>query len=162
MKVVNTVVYPRDELNPPVHLLAMFHDAYPALTLEHFIQAPGRDLWLGAALVSGDVYSVCAPDIGLRAAFTWRSAKTRQTVLQRPLPKAARYPAGVVIGLQQIGLAMPGVSAVAVGAELPGPRYDYTLGMAFAALGYYLCGRDYLPEQLTDLVDRVRREYVET
>ncbi len=49
-----------------------------------------------------------------------------------------------------------------MGNEPPGPRFDYGSGMAVAALWHDLYQLNYTIDTLIDIVDRTRREYVES
>jgi galactokinase len=148
--------------DPPVRLLVHFQQLFPEIAPDYILQAPGRDIWLAGIAAAGETYTIHAPDVEGRTEFTCRTAKAKRTVLNRPLPKWARYPAGVALALQQAGLSVPGVAAVAVGEEPVGLRYDYALGMAFAALWHELLARPYTSDSLIELCEWVRREYVET
>jgi len=147
--------------DPPLRLIAAYYTAFPEQAPEWYLETPGRDMWIAAKLTADDVVTVAAGDLDSRASFTWRSAKTKRTVTNRPLPRWARFLAGLVLALTDLGMRVPGMEAVIVGDELAGPRYEHALGMAFAALVYRLQARDVTINQLVDLVDRVRREYVD-
>ena len=148
--------------DPPLRLLATFHEIYPALEPTYIIQAPGRELWVAAAVSEAEAFTIHAPDLEGRVSFSWRTAKNKRTLLNRPLPSWARYPAGVILRLCADGLDADGVEAVVLGAERLGPRYDYSLGIAFAALLHTLHDQPYTADSLLDVVEKVRREYVET
>jgi len=148
------------DINPPLRLLAAFQDTYPDQTPERIVEAPGREMWVAADLSSDHVFTLIAPDFGGRTSFTWQSAKTKHTLLNRPLPSWARYPAGVILTLGGDGLQTPGLHAVFVGEEPAGPRYDYAAAMAMAALLHDLNGRACTAESLIEIVDRVRRDYM--
>jgi hypothetical protein len=156
------VTFPISSANPPVRLLAAFQHAYPSLSPEWFMQAPGRDMWLLAAPCSNETFSIYAAELDQRTTFNWRTAKAKRTIASRPLPRWARYPAGVVLALQEDGLSAPGVEAAILGDEPAGPRYEHALGITLAALWYDLLAQPYTPAGLIDLLDRVRRDYVDT
>jgi galactokinase len=118
-------------------------------------------MWLAAAVVQNEAFNIHMPDLGGRASFSWRTAKFKRTLLNRPLPNWARYPAGVIVTLCADGLDVEGIDVVAVGEEPSGPRFDYALGMAFAALWHTLHERPYTAESLLEIVERVRRTYIE-
>lgn len=147
--------------DPPLRLLTAFQDIYPSASPEHLIQAPGREMWTAALTLSEAKYTIHAPDLQSRATFNWRSAKFKQTTLKRPLPRWSRYAAGVVYILGADGADVPGVEVVVLGNEVTGPRYNYSIGIGLAALLHTLMERDYTPESLIALLERVRREYVE-
>ncbi len=146
--------------DPPIRLLAAFNEVYPSLSPSHVIQPPGRDMWIAAAVNTTREYTLHASDLGGRTKLNWRSAKQKMTVLRRPLPRWARYPAGVIYLLGDTGIEVDGVDVVIVGDEAHGPRYDFALGVTVAALWYELNDLPYTPESLIDLVERVRREYI--
>jgi len=124
------------------------------------VGVPGRDVWIAACTEDGREYTVEAADHEASTRFSHRSAKTVQTVLKRPLPGWARYPAGVVSMLGDSGLAIPGFHAIVLGDEPPGPRYDFSVGVVFAAFCHALAGETYTPDTLVDVVEQVRREYL--
>lgn len=126
------------------------------------MRAPGRDMWIAAARASAEEFTlVMADSEGAKATFNLQSAKVKRTVMQRPLPRWARYPAGVTLILAQEGLDVIGLKMVVIGDEPPGPRYDYGLGIVFAALWQELHGMSYTVDDLIAIVDRARRDYVE-
>lgn len=148
--------------DPPVRLFLAFQQNFPDATLEWMAQAPGREMWAAAAVHPGDEITLALADDELRATFSFRSARFKQTVLQRPLPLWARYPAGVIVALREAGLESDGLRVVLAGDEPPGPRHDHAMGMALAALWHDLCGQPYTAESLLEIVEQVRRTYVET
>ena len=150
-----------DNLNPPVRLLAGFHNAFPGQTPAFIVNVPGREMWVAAASTDWNDYTLHAPDLEGRTRFSLRSAKFKQTVLKRPLPRWAYFPAGVILALTADGLDVSGVSAVIVGDETHGIRYEYALGMTVAALWHTILERPYNESDLTDIVERVRRDYVQ-
>jgi hypothetical protein len=148
--------------NPPLHLIAAFNRHFPQATAQWVIQAPTHDAWIAAATGEPDGYTyalACAERPG-RALFTRQSARARQTVLRRPLPDWARYPAGVILDLGAAGLDVPSIRAVVLGEETTSPRYEYGLGVAVAALWHTICAQPYTADTLREIVDRVRREYI--
>jgi galactokinase len=147
--------------NPPLRLLVAFQDAFPGLAPEWMVQVPGRDMWLAAVPHQRGEFTIVVPDLDASTTFNLRSAKARRTVLNRPLPDWARYPAGVTQILAQGGLDSTGLDAIIVGEEPAGPRYHYALGMAVAALIHDLHAKPYTADSLMAVVEQVRREYVE-
>lgn len=146
--------------DPPVRLLAAFQQAFPDQAIDWMVRAPGRDTWIAAARTDDNELTVAAPDLEAKTTFSLQSARTRKTVMQRPLPKWARYPAGVTLALDNAGLDMIGLNLVVIADEPPGPQFDYSLGIAFAALWYGIHQREYTIDRLIEVVDRARREYV--
>lgn len=153
---------PIEQTNPPLRLLAAFQAIYPGQIPALIVQAPGREMWVAALMSDSQGFTIHAPDLEARTHFDWRSAKFKRTVLNRPLPGWARYSAGVIHTLCAEGMDLAGLEAVAVGEEPSGPRYDYALGMAFAALWHTLHQRAYDQNSLLDLMERVRRTYMES
>lgn len=147
--------------NPPVMLLAAFTEAFPDHVMQFLARAPGREMWIAASYSGDESVTVVAPESEGRATFNLQSAKIKQTITRRPLPRWARYPAGVTLLLAQDGLDLVGLNLVVMGNEPSGPRFDYGSGMAFAALWHDLYQLDYTIDTLIDIVDRARREYVE-
>jgi galactokinase len=147
--------------NPPVRLLVAFQTYFPTLAPEWLVQPAGREMWAAAACSTPHEYTIAAPDFDGRATFSLQSARQRRTVTQRPLPAWARYPAGVITALDAYGLEVPGMVVVIMGDEPPGPRYEYAMGIAVAALWHEVHARPCVPAHLIALCDRVRREYVE-
>jgi hypothetical protein len=146
-------------INPPVRLLAHFNQHFPDSTHEIIVQTPGRELWIAAGLTTNRRCALRAVELDAGTAFTLQSAKMRQTYLRRPLPRWARYAAGAWLALEDVDL--PGVNAALCGNEPVGPRYEYAIGMTFAALLYELNGSPYTAASLIELIDRVQREYVD-
>lgn len=151
---------PHSGSDPPLRLLAAFTERYPGMQPGYVVQAAGREMWVAATIGDATAFTLHAPDLEGRASFDWRSAKNQRTLLRRPLPSWARYPAGVIVHLCANGLDLPGLDAVVVGTEASGPRYDFSLGVAFATLWYEIYELDYAPADMVDIVDHVRREYV--
>lgn len=147
--------------DPPVRLLAAFQQAFPDDPMTWLLKAPGRDVWIAATRSEDDQFTVVEPESETRATFNLQSAKLKLTATRRPLPRWARYPAGVTLLLAQDGLDVVGLKMVFVGDEPTGPRYDHALGMAFAALWHDLYELPYTVDTLIEIADRTRREYVE-
>ncbi|MBZ0291062.1 MAG: hypothetical protein K8L99_00695, partial [Anaerolineae bacterium] len=123
--------------DPPMRLLLGFQQNFPNHTADWVVQVPGREMWVAASLHLQPDFTLLLADSGQRTNFNLRSAKLKTTVLQRPLPLWARYPAGVLLALRDNGLSLNGGMQAALAGEEPvGPRYDYALGMAVAALCY--------------------------
>lgn len=147
--------------DPPIHLLAEFHKIFPDIAPEHIVKVEGREMWLAAVTSNMTDYTIHAPDLSSKVVFNWRTAKNKRTLLNRPLPKWARYPAGVIYTLGAEGMDVNGVCAVVVGEEPTGPRYDYGFALTVAALWHELTETDYTADSLLDVVDQVRRDYIE-
>jgi galactokinase len=147
--------------DPPVRLLLAFQNAFPSMMPEWVTQAPGREMWTAAKVDTQPEFTIFVPDLEARTTFSLRSAKTRTTVMNRPLPRWARYAAGVLIAMCESGMEIPGFQAVVIGTEPNGPRYEYAIGMTVAALCCQIARETCEHEQLLELLERVRRDYVE-
>ncbi len=149
------------ESNPPLRLLMAWQAHYPQHEPQWLVKAPGRDMWVAGLMIEGHTYQLYNADTESATTFDRQGAKRKRTVLNRPLPRWARYPAGVIFHLSQQGLVVDGMGLVLAGDEPPGPRYDYGLGMAIAALVYTYHQQPYDAELLLQIVDAVRRDYME-
>lgn len=145
----------------PVRLLVRFQQHYPDIEPQIVLQAPGRDLWVMAVITDQALITLDAVELNARTHFSLHSARYKQTVLHRPLPRWARYAAGVIVQMDQSMLSIPGINAVVSGDEPPGPRYEYTLGVLFAALLHTFHEAPYTHTQLIDITEKARRDYVE-
>ncbi len=152
---------PDPRSNPPLRLLVAFQQSFPDSLPDWVICAPGREMWIAAAAARDGEFTLVAADLEGRATFNLQSARVKRTVTQRPLPRWARYPAGVTLLLAQAGVDVIGLRMVVMGDEPSGVRYDYALGMAFAALWHDLHSLPYTVDTLIDIVDRTRRDYVD-
>jgi hypothetical protein len=148
-----------DVINPPLRLLAAFARRFPDREPSIVLQAPGRDLWTAAVVLGTRQYRIEALDLRARAVFSRQSAKRRETTLRRPLPRWSRYAAGVMLALDNM-IDVPGIVALICGDEAPGPRWDYSVGILFAALWHEIAGETARERDLIALVDRVQRDYV--
>jgi galactokinase len=146
--------------NPPIRLLVMFQERFPDQALHWLVKVPGWEMWAAAASCGGYDLTLAAPDLDGQTTFNLRSAKSKRTVFNRPLPRWARYPAGVLVVLGEMGLEISGLNIALVGEEPSGPRYDYALGVAFLGLAYDIHGRESTRENLIEVVERVRRDYM--
>ncbi len=157
---VNTLNAIPPDANPPLRLLMSTQRIFGKPQPDWLVKAPGRDMWVAAVVDNGHEYTVEADDLNASVRFSHRSAKTRQTVLKRPLPGWSRYPAGVVATLGDSGLSIPGFHAVVLGDEPSGPRYDFGMGMVFAAFCHEISVTAYTSDSLFEMVEAVRREFV--
>lgn len=146
--------------NPPLRLYMHMQQAFGLQQVDWLIQAPGRDMWLAAVITDDTLYHVTSGDADSGTKFDRRSAKLKQTVLKRPLPIWARYPAGVITTLADNGIDVGGFQAVFVGDEPAGPRYDFGVGLVFAMFCYEITGTPYTNESLLDVVEQVRRQFI--
>jgi galactokinase len=145
-----------------VHLLAGFARFHPDVTPEMILQAPGRALWAAVARRADETFSIGTVEFELHTRFSYQSAKQRQTLLRRPLPSWARYAGGILVLMSQHKLDMVGFDMVVAGNERDVARYEYAVGLAFAAVYYTLSGTPFTEAALVDLAERTRREYILT
>lgn len=145
-------------INPPLRLLTAFQDAQ-GTTPDVLVEVPGRAMWLAAQPTENHRQMLFVPELGGQTSFDLQSAKQMRTVRSRPLPKWARFPAGVLLSLaKQPTLNFPGMACVVVGDEPTGPRYEYSLGMAYAALWYQLNEMTVNEPMLVELLEHVQRD----
>lgn len=152
---------PPTNVDLPLRLLVQFQQRYPESEPELVLQAPGRDLWAMATLSDSGRFVLDSVELNARTQFSVYSARGRQTVLHRPLPKWACYAAGVAVHLADANFTIGGLKLVVGGDEPPGPRYDYTLGVLMAVVLFTLHEESFTNTRLIDVTDRARREYVE-
>jgi hypothetical protein len=146
-------------INPPLRLLTAFQkDMQKEPKLVYKID--GREIWIAAALLGGDAYTIVVPDMQWRIRFDRSSAKRQRSLSHRPLPQWAKLLAGSLGVLERHGLQIQGAHVVLSGDEPAGPRFEYALGMAFVALWHEVNNKLYTTQVLMDLVDEVQREYV--
>jgi len=148
--------------NPPLRLLATFQLTYPSQRANWVMSAPERDMWVGASIYESGQFSVTVPDLDDNIVFRVKSARIKRTADNGALPKWAHYLAGVAVILSNKGMSFPGGDMVIAGDEPAGPRYEYSMGMAFAALWYQYNAKQFDQKILVDLMEEVRRDYVET
>lgn len=146
--------------NPPLRLLAAFQMTYPSQRANWIMCAPERDMWVGASIYDSGQFSVTVPDLDDETAFRVKSARIKRTVDNLTLPSWAYYLAGVAVILSNAGLTLPGADMVLAGEEPAGPRYDYSMGMAFASLWYQYNAKPYDQSILIDVLEQVRRDYI--
>lgn len=125
--------------------------------------APGREVWVAAVATEGRHYHLYNADTDHRTTFTWRDAGRNRTVLRRPLPRWARYPAGVIHHLCAVNpqLDIRAASLVLAADEAAGPRREFGMGIAVAALWHELAGIPITGDDLNKQVDHVRRTHIE-
>lgn len=146
--------------DPPIRLLAAYNSAFPECAPIHILPVPGREMWVAAAFTDSGRFDVNLVDLGVQTAFTYQSAKVKQTILRRPLPAWARYPAGVIVRLANSGFDITGATLSIAGDEPPGPRYEYAVGLAVVTLYYAHYNLASTSDKLVEMVEQVRRQYV--
>ena len=145
-------------MNPPLRLLAAFQQAY-GKGADWIIPVAGREMWVAANTVDGHRYTVVTPDLDGRVVFDRQSAKQKRNIRNRPLPKWARYATGALLMLDDMEIANPPISAIILGDEPPGPRYEHAIGMAFIAIFYAIEEKEYDAQTLLSIMERVQKEY---
>ena len=148
--------------NPPLRLLAAFQLTYPSQRANWIIDAPERDMWVGASIYDSGQFSATVPDLEATTTFRVKSARIKRTADNTPLPLWAYYLAGVSVILSNEGLTCPGADMVLAGEEPSGPRYEYSMGMAFAALWYQYNARPFNQTILIEVLEQVRRDYIDS
>ena len=148
--------------NPPLRLLAAFQLTYPSQRANWVLVAPDRDMWVGASIYESGQFSVTVPDLEDDTTFRVKSARVKRTVDNTALPSWAHYLAGVAVILSNAGMTLPGADMVLAGEEPSGPRYDYSMGMAFAALWYQYNAKPFNQPILIEIMEQVRRDYVDS
>lgn len=143
--------------DPPIRLLIHYQTLHPDHPPQWIVAPPGREMWAAAVPGEADRYAVYDVESESEAVFSRQSARNKRTVLNRPLPRWARYLAGAVLLMDD----PPGVEAVICGDEPSGVRYEHSLGVVFTALLWDMQGVEYDERALVDFTERVRREYVE-
>lgn len=147
--------------NPPLRLLATFQLTYPSQRANWILSVPERDMWVGASIYDSGQFAVSVPDLEDETAFRVKSARIKRTIDNGALPSWAHYLGGVAVILSNEGLTLPGADMVLAGEEPPGPRYDYSMGMAFATLWYQYNAKPYSQDILIDIMELVQREYID-
>lgn len=147
--------------NPPLRLLAAFQMTYPSQRANWIIDTPDRDMWVGASIYDSGQFSVTVPDLEDETIFRVKSARIKRTVNNVALPKWAHYLAGVAVILSNDGMTLPGADMVLAGEEPAGPRYEYSMGMAFAGLWYQYNAKPFTQSSLIDILERVRHDYID-
>lgn len=150
-----------EQTNPPLRLLMQVPNLLERHQPDFVVQAPGRDVWVAAVVQQQAEYTVYSLDDEADTTFSHRSAKSLKTVLKRPLPVWARYPAGVVAMLGDAGMDLPGFEAVIVSEEPSGPGCAFAVGLAFTALCHVITVQDVSEAEMRVFVDRVRRQFVD-
>lgn len=146
-------------MNPPLRLLTTMHETF-GTTPTHLLRVPKREMWVAAEPTDGHAYTLIAPDANGRTTFDRRAAKQKRTHHSRPLPHWARHMAGVIVVLGDDAIDVPAFTAVVVGDEPSGPRYQHACGMAIAALSLELVGDEYDLARLLDIMERVQSHYL--
>jgi galactokinase len=169
---------------PPRTLLLAFKNAYPGLSPDVFVRAPGRvnllgghvdmhdgavinmainrEIWLAAAYGTADFVQLHAADLGVSTMFSLKSLDERKDIVGDDLPYWAYYPAGMAWALQRRGLKVSGINAVFLGnvAMCAGLSSSAAVEEAFAiawqALGHWRLESS----ELALLGNEVEREYI--
>jgi galactokinase len=122
---------------PPRTLLSAFRNAYPGLSPDIVVRAPGRvnllgghvdmhggpvvniainrEVWLAAAYGTAELVQIYAADFDESVMFSLKSLNERKDVVGDDLPGWTLYPAGMAWALQRRGLSVSGISAAFLG-----------------------------------------------
>lgn len=146
-------------MNPPLRLLTTFQQERNK-TADWVVAVEGRDMWIAADIIKGHHYIIIAPDLSGRVVFDRQSAKQKRNIRNRPLPRWARYVSGALLTLGDLEIPTPTVTAMIVGEEPAGPRYEHALGMAFAALCYTYAEKEFDTDTLLNIMEKVQKEYL--
>lgn len=146
-------------VDAPIRLLAHFGEAFPDASSEFTLGVPGRELWVAGCRRQDRQFRLAAVELAARTTLTYRSAKTRQTVLHRPMPAWAFYAGAMAVYLADKGVDCPGFNIVIAGSEGTTPRYIYALGAAFGAAYYHTAGIAFDEAVLLDDLDHARRAF---
>jgi hypothetical protein len=117
-------------------------------------------MWVAATVENNGKVCIIAPDLEARVTFDRRSARQQRSTTHRPLPKWGIYCAGALLELAHQQMELPGANIAIVGAEPQGPRYIYTLGMAFVAVVMNHFQQEYDSNALMSILETVRHDYV--
>jgi galactokinase len=169
---------------PPRTLLSAFNNAYPGLTPDVFVRAPGRvnllgghvdmhdgaviniainrEIWLAAAYGAADLVQLYAADLGETTMFSHRNLNERKDVVGKDLPPWARYPAGMAWALQRRGLRVNGINAAFLGniSMCAGLSSSAAVEEAFAIAWQALGNWRLENGELAVLGTEVEREYI--
>ena len=169
---------------PPRVLHDAFKRAYPDLTPDVVVRAPGRvnllgghvdmhggtviniainrDVWLAAAYGSSDLVQLYAADLDASTAFALRQVDEKTDAVGEPLSNWARYPAGVAWAFQRQRLKVPGIYAAFIGqvAMRAGLSSSAAVEEAFAIAWQALAGWRLSTGDLARLGNAVEREYL--
>jgi galactokinase len=169
---------------PPRTLLSAFKNAYPGLSPDVFVRAPGRanllgghvdmhdgaviniainrEIWLAAAYGTADLVQLHAADLDASTMFSLKSLDERKDIVGEDLPRWARYPAGMAWALQRRGLRVSGINAAFLGnvsmrAGLSSSAaVEEAFAIAWQALGHWRLDNS----ELAVLGTQVEREYI--
>lgn len=148
-----------EENNPPVRLLACYQQV---LSTEDepdmVVSAPGRAIWAAARFTGTTFFTLIDGDNNRRTRFDVRSARKKETLLRRPLPRWARYAAGVTALIE--ARSLPGADILYCSDEPNGPRGEHAVGILIAALWHELNDLSMDEDDLLQIAEMVRREYV--
>lgn len=148
-----------EQVNPPIRLLAAFEQFFGSDAPDLVVAAPGRACWAAVRFNGTTHYQVVNGDKQVRVKFDQRSARHKQTLLGRPIPRWARYAAGVTVSIQV--RMLPGADVVIISDEPPGIRTEHSVGILMAALWHEVNGETLDEQVLFQIAEQARREYIE-
>ncbi len=169
---------------PPRLLHDAFKRAYPDLTPDVVVRAPGRvnllgghvdmhggtviniainrDVWLAASYGSADLVQLYAADLEKSTTFSLRQVDEKTDAVGEPLANWSRYPAGVAWAFQHQGLNVPGIYAAYIG-QVPmraGLSSSAAVEEAFAIAWQSLANWRLSTGDLARLGNAVERDYL--
>ncbi|XWX03712.1 hypothetical protein VZO05_14490 [Aggregatilineales bacterium SYSU G02658] len=125
-----------NNINPPLRLLVAF-EALTQQPPEVMMGVAGREVWLAGVWGHHERWQVHVPDWEAQVIFNAASIAKRQNAAGRLLPPWARP---LIAAWQMLDsahhLPSEGARFVIVADDPPGPRYEFSVGLAFAAACY--------------------------
>ncbi|MCU0513445.1 MAG: hypothetical protein MUE40_12860 [Anaerolineae bacterium] len=145
-------------VSPPLRLMSALHATFSG-EAAWLLPVPGRAMWAAGQPRPGLYHTVHLPDRGLMLRFAPAGLRRGRRASGAALPASVRYLAGAARLLLADGLPVPLITALIVGDEPAGPRYEHSLGLALLALWHTAAGQPVSESHLLLLMERVEREY---
>ena len=144
-----------DALNPPLRLLVAF-EALIQQPPEVLLTVEGREVWLAGIWNYAERWQVCLPDLEAQVIFSAASLRRRQNAAGRPLPPWTRPLRAAWMALTSAHqLPAEGARFVIAADEPLGPRYEFSVALAFAAACFDRVG--HVPPTPT-LIQQIERQ----
>jgi galactokinase len=164
--------------------ISAFKNAYPGLSPDVFVRAPGRvnllgghvdmhggpviniainrEIWLAASYGTTGLVRLHAADLEQSTMFSLKSLNERKDVVGENLPRWSLYPAGMAWALQRRGLKINGINAAFLGnvTMCAGLSSSAAVEEAFAIAWQALESWRLDSSELAVLGTEVEREYV--
>jgi hypothetical protein len=142
-------------VNPPLRLLVAF-DALIQQPPEVLLTVEGREVWLAGIWNYAGRWQVCLPDLEAQVIFSAASLRRRQNAAGRPLPPWTRPLRAAWMALTSAHqLPAEGARFVIAADEPLGPRYEFSVALAFAAACFDRVG--HVPPTPT-LIQQIERQ----